>query len=61
MGAAPILSAAPVLQQRGYNVPGVIVLDVVEGTAVEALPIMKSILAKRPDSFASVVDAIHWQ
>ncbi|KAK1922072.1 putative structural constituent of ribosome [Papiliotrema laurentii] len=60
MGAAPILSAAPVLQQRGYNVPGVIVLDVVEGTAVEALPIMKSILAKRPDSFASVVDAIHW-
>jgi protein phosphatase methylesterase 1 len=43
------------------NVPGVIVLDVVEGTAVEALPIMKSILAKRPDSFASVVDAIHWQ
>lgn len=31
MGAAPVLSAAPLLQQKGYKVPGVIVLDVVEG------------------------------
>ena len=31
MGAAPILSASPVLQSKGYQVPGVIVLDVVEG------------------------------
>jgi protein phosphatase methylesterase 1 len=31
MGAAPILSAAPLLQQKGYSIPGVIVLDVVEG------------------------------
>lgn len=31
MGAAPILSASPILQQKGYNVPGVVVLDVVEG------------------------------
>ena len=35
MGAAPILSAAPILQQKGYTVPGVVVLDVVEG---ESLP-----------------------
>jgi protein phosphatase methylesterase 1 len=74
MGAAPVLSASPVLQSKGYQVPGVVVLDVVEGeqstphdqslilgTAVEALPIMKSILAKRPSSFQSVVDAVHWQ
>lgn len=31
MGAAPVLSAAPLLQQKGYKIPGVIVLDVVEG------------------------------
>lgn len=31
MGAAPMLSAAPILQQKGYTIPGVIVLDVVEG------------------------------
>ena len=61
MGAAPILSAAPELQKKGYTIPGVVVLDVVEGTAIEALPLMKSILAKRPPRFRSVVDAIHWQ
>lgn len=31
MGAAPILRAAPLLQDKGYKVAGVIVLDVVEG------------------------------
>jgi protein phosphatase methylesterase 1 len=31
MGAAPILEVSPVLQKEGYSVPGVIVLDVVEG------------------------------
>jgi hypothetical protein len=36
MGAAPILSASPILQQKGYRVPGVIVLDVVEGQLVLA-------------------------
>lgn len=61
MGAAPILSAAPTLQDNGYAVVGVIVLDVVEGTAVEALPLMKTILAQRPTSFRSVQAAIEWQ
>ncbi|ORY28140.1 putative structural constituent of ribosome [Naematelia encephala] len=60
MGAAPILSASPLLQQAGYTVAGVGVLDVVEGTAVEALPLMKSILGQRPQSFRSVIDGIHW-
>ncbi|WVF73184.1 hypothetical protein IAT40_008003 [Kwoniella sp. CBS 6097] len=60
MGAAPILSAAPILQSKGYTVPGVVVLDVVEGTAMEALPLMKGIIAQRPSSFRSVIDAIHW-
>jgi protein phosphatase methylesterase 1 len=34
MGAAPILEASPALQKLGYNVPGVVVLDVVEGELV---------------------------
>ncbi|WWC91573.1 uncharacterized protein L201_006519 [Kwoniella dendrophila CBS 6074] len=60
MGAAPILSASPILQKKGYTIPGVVVLDVVEGTAIEALPLMKTILAQRPSNFRSVIDAIHW-
>jgi protein phosphatase methylesterase 1 len=76
MGAAPIVHAAPLLQEKGYTVAGVGVLDVVEGalcqllstvhqltagTAVESLPLMKSILGKRPTTFGSVPEAIGWQ
>lgn len=32
MGAAPVVSAAPELQKKGYIIPGVVVLDVVEGS-----------------------------
>ncbi|KAL1413723.1 Protein phosphatase methylesterase 1 [Vanrija albida] len=60
MGAAPVLSAAPALQNLGYTVCGVAVLDVVEGTAIEALPLMKGIIQKRPASFPSVSAAIAW-
>ncbi|WRT70358.1 uncharacterized protein IL334_007356 [Kwoniella shivajii] len=60
MGAAPILSSAPILQNKGYAISGVVVLDVVEGTAIESLPLMKTILAQRPNDFKSVIDAIHW-
>jgi len=38
----------------------IIVLDVVEGTAMEALPMMKSILRQRPKSFESLTEAIRW-
>lgn len=31
MGAAPVLAAIPEFQKLGYTVPGLIVLDVVEG------------------------------
>jgi protein phosphatase methylesterase 1 len=31
MGASPVMSAAPLLQQEGYKIVGVVVLDVVEG------------------------------
>jgi hypothetical protein len=42
------------------RVLGLVVLDVVEGTAIEALPSMRSILRRRPQSFDSLEDAIEW-
>ncbi|GHJ90360.1 hypothetical protein NliqN6_6762 [Naganishia liquefaciens] len=60
MGASPVVSSTSLLQKEGYKVVGVIVLDVVEGTAVEALPLMKNILSQRPTKFKSIEDAIQW-
>lgn len=39
---------------------GLFVMDVVEGTAVASLDHMDAVLAARPESFASVRDAIVW-
>lgn len=36
------------------------VIDVVEGTALASLDHMDRILAKRPQSFQSIEDAVHW-
>ncbi|KAG1736317.1 hypothetical protein EDB19DRAFT_1721478 [Suillus lakei] len=60
MGGSVCVRACPILQQRKYNVAGVAVLDVVEGTAVEALPHMHAILNSRPDGFDSVEEAVEW-
>ncbi len=42
------------------KVVGLIVIDVSEGTAIEALPMMETIVAKRPKSFNSIPEAIKW-
>jgi protein phosphatase methylesterase 1 len=39
---------------------GLIVIDVVEGTAMEALPFMESIVKNRPKNFDSVENAIEY-
>ncbi|CAC9886537.1 unnamed protein product [Aureobasidium pullulans] len=44
----------------GAQLVGFAVLDVVEGSAIEALMHMKTYLASRPASFASVDQAINW-
>ena len=41
-------------------IKGVVVVDVVGGTALEALPGMTKILSSRPHSFPSVPSAIQW-
>lgn len=39
---------------------GCVVIDVVEGTAMEALASMQSFLRSRPQSFKSIQQAIEW-
>lgn len=61
MGGAVVVNTVPRLLEAKYRVSGVTVLDVVEGTAIDALPHMPSILNSRPEGFDSVSDAIEWQ
>ncbi|KAF4555752.1 Alpha/beta hydrolase-like protein 8 [Elsinoe fawcettii] len=44
----------------GASLVGFQVLDVVEGSAMEALAYMKTYLASRPASFSSVEEAVEW-
>ena len=48
------------LQQAITPLAGIVVIDVVEGSAMAALPFMTGVLNQRPSSFASLQEAIHW-
>jgi protein phosphatase methylesterase 1 len=48
-------------KKRLPNVMGVVVLDVVEGSALEAIQSMNKVLSSRPTSFQSVDQAIQWR
>jgi protein phosphatase methylesterase 1 len=61
MGGAVVVHATPLLLKDKYRVSGVAVLDVVEGTALDALPHMPAVLNSRPEGFDSISDAIEWQ
>eukprot|EP01114_Cavostelium_apophysatum_P015035 TRINITY_DN4019_c0_g1_i1.p1 TRINITY_DN4019_c0_g1~~TRINITY_DN4019_c0_g1_i1.p1 ORF type:complete len:333 (-),score=58.35 TRINITY_DN4019_c0_g1_i1:105-1082(-) len=58
MGGAIAARAAASSQIK--NLAGVGVVDVVEGSALAALPSMHSILERRPKSFPSLSKAIEW-
>ncbi|KAH6909310.1 Alpha/Beta hydrolase protein [Coprinopsis sp. MPI-PUGE-AT-0042] len=60
MGGSVVVQACPLLQDLKYRVSGVAVLDVVEGSAMDALPHMHSLLNARPDGFDSVEEGIEW-
>ncbi|KAF5379673.1 hypothetical protein D9615_005753 [Tricholomella constricta] len=60
MGGSVVVRCCSILLGREYRVTGVAVLDVVEGSAVEALPHMHTLLNARPDGFSSIEDAIEW-
>ncbi|XP_012268018.2 protein phosphatase methylesterase 1 isoform X2 [Athalia rosae] len=56
MGGAVAVRAAPLIP----NITGIAVIDVVEGTAMDALTSMQSFLRSRPTSFATIPQAIEW-
>ncbi|GAA5977539.1 hypothetical protein JCM10908_005007 [Rhodotorula pacifica] len=60
MGGAVVSEASNRIQQEVTTVTGVVVIDVVEGTAVEALPGMSALVASQPKSFETQEDAIAW-
>ncbi|KAF9219472.1 alpha/beta-hydrolase [Gyrodon lividus] len=60
MGGSVVVRACPKLQELKYVVSGVAVLDVVEGTAIDALPHMRALLDSRPEGFYSEEEAIEW-
>lgn len=60
MGGSVVVRACPKLLEWKYMVSGVAVLDVVEGTAMEALPHMHALLNTRPEGFDSIEEAIEW-
>lgn len=59
LGGAIVTNTAK-LGLLGNRVLGYVVLDVVEGSAVEALGFMQSYLATRPSVFGTLTDAIDW-
>lgn len=42
------------------HIQGLIVIDVVEGTAMEALPFMENIVTTRPTNFSSIESAVQY-
>ncbi|KAF5367808.1 hypothetical protein D9757_010328 [Collybiopsis confluens] len=60
MGGSIVTRACPKLLDKKYKIGGVAVLDVVEGSAIEALPHMNNLLNARPDGFDSVEEAVEW-
>ncbi|XP_015429661.1 PREDICTED: protein phosphatase methylesterase 1 [Dufourea novaeangliae] len=56
MGGAVAVRAAPLIP----NLCGLGVIDVVEGTAMDALASMQSFLRSRPSSFSSIPQAVEW-
>jgi len=60
--AARACQAAKQMEENDLKtrVVGLLVIDVVEGTAIEALPYMEAVVNKRPKKFKSVTDAIEW-
>ncbi|KAG6850105.1 hypothetical protein H0H93_001026 [Arthromyces matolae] len=60
MGGSVVTRTCPKLLEQKYRITGVAVLDVVEGSAIEALPFMNNLLNARPDGFNNVEEAVQW-
>lgn len=60
MGGALAIHCSIKLQEMLPTIVGIIVIDVVEGTALDALQSMQAFLKGRPKSFPSLENAIEW-
>lgn len=60
MGGAIAINCAAKCLEFLPSLVGIVVIDVVEGTAKEALPLMLSVIETRPIKFASLENAIEW-
>ena len=61
MGGAVAARCAAQLHETLETIVGLIVIDVVEGTAMDALQSMYCVLSSRPKSFPSLKNAIEWR
>ena len=59
-GSLAVHTAQKMYDQEEFNVVAVTVIDVVEGSAIESLSSMHSILKQRPTSFPTLARAIEW-
>ncbi|KAG6811480.1 hypothetical protein H0H92_007252 [Tricholoma furcatifolium] len=60
MGGSVVARSCSILLEQKYRITGVAVLDVVEGSAIEALPFMNNLLNARPEGFNTEEHAIEW-
>lgn len=60
MGGAIAVKCSSLSETLMPSLVGFVVIDVVEGTAKEALPIMVSVIESRPKKFSKLSDAIEW-
>lgn len=58
MGGGIAAKTASLLEKSWLK--GLVLVDIVEGTALAALPSMHKIIASRPSTFKSISDAIYW-
>ena len=59
-GAAAARAAATMHIETDFDLRGVVVVDVVEGSAMATLRAAEASLARRPSSFATPADAVAW-
>lgn len=60
MGGAIAVKCATKCTEYLPSLAGFVVIDVVEGTAVDALPLMMSVIKTRPTRFPNLNNAIEW-
>lgn len=60
MGGALAIKLAAEAEESLPSVLGLVVIDVVEGTAKDALPLMLSVIKTRPVCFPTLTNAIEW-